>query len=123
MKTFSLDEANALIPQIAELLEELASERDQLANMGAKLETLIQHANGNGGNKAGSEYAMVLQSFNAHLSFFQDLGCDLKDLDQGLVDFLSYRDGKLIYLCWRRGEDQVRYWHDLDTGYGGRQPL
>jgi len=123
MKTFSLDEANALVPQIAELLEELASERDQLANMGIKLESMLQHANGNGGSKAGSEYAMVLQSFNAHLSFFQDLGCDLKDLDHGLVDFPSIRDGKLVYLCWRRGEDQVRYWHDLDAGFAGRQPL
>ena len=123
MKTFSLDEANALVPQIAELLEELASERDQLANMGIKLESMLQHANGNGSSKAGSEYAMVLQSFNAHLSFFQDLGCDLKDLDHGLVDFPSIRDGKLVYLCWRRGEDQVRYWHDLDAGFAGRQPL
>ncbi|MBI5034656.1 MAG: DUF2203 domain-containing protein [Chloroflexi bacterium] len=123
MKTFSLDEANALLPQIEELLDELSSARDQLGNMGAKLESLIQRANGNGGNKAGSEYAMVLQSFNAHLSFFQDIGCELKDLDQGLVDFPAYRDGKLIYLCWKRGEDQVRYWHDLDSGYGGRRPL
>lgn len=123
MKTFSLEEANALIPQIEELLEELSSARDKLANMGTKLESMLHHANGNGGSKAGSEYAMVLLSFNAHLSFFQDIGCDLKDLDQGLVDFPSYRDGKLVYLCWKRGEDRVRYWHDLDSGYAGRQPL
>jgi hypothetical protein len=91
--------------------------------MGAKLESMIQHAGGNGGSKAGSEYAMALQSFNAHLSFFQDLGCELKDLDQGLVDFPSYRDDKLIYLCWKRGEDRVSFWHAIDSGFSGRQPL
>jgi len=47
----------------------------------------------------------------------------LKDLDQGLVDFPSYRDGKLIYLCWKRGESRIEFWHDLESGIAGRQPL
>ena len=123
MKTFTLEQANALLPHIIELLAELTTERDQLSIMGTKLESLLHHADGNGGSKTGSEYAMTLQSFNAHLNFFQDLGCELKDLDQGLVDFPSYRDGKLIYLCWKRGEDEISFWHDLDSGVAGRQPL
>ena len=123
MKTFTLEEANALVPQIAELIDELIQARDQLANLGAKLQSLIGHADGNGGSKTGSEYVLALQHFNARLSFFQDLGCELKDLDQGLVDFPSYRDGKLVYLCWKRGEDRVLFWHDIDAGFTGRQPL
>ncbi len=123
MKTFTLEEANALLPHIEELLEALTNTRDALATMGKKLEPMLERAGGNGGSKTGSEYAMTLLSFNAHLNFIQDIGCELKDLDQGLVDFPSYRDGKLVYLCWKRGEDRVRYWHDLDSGYGGRQPV
>lgn len=123
MKTFTLDEANALVPQLAELLDEITTMRDQLISMGPSLQPVVQHAGGNGGSKAGSEYVLVLQRFNASLSFFQELGCELKDLDEGLVDFPSHRDGKLVYLCWKRGERQIEFWHDLESGFGGRQPI
>jgi hypothetical protein len=64
-----------------------------------------------------------MQRFNACLSVFQDLGCELKDLDDGLVDFPSYRQGQLIYLCWKRGEDRIEWWHTMEAGFSGRQPL
>jgi hypothetical protein len=47
----------------------------------------------------------------------------LRDLDRGLIDFPAQRDGREVYLCWEEGEDEVGYWHDLDSGYGGRKPL
>ena len=51
------------------------------------------------------------------------LGVQLKDIDQGLVDFPSRRDGRVVYLCWRLGEETIAWWHDVDTGFAGRQPL
>lgn len=123
MKTFTLEEANALVPQINQLLNELTAARDQLAAMGVKLHSLLQRAGGNGGNQHGNEYVMQLELFNSRLSTLQRIGCELKDLDAGLVDFPSYRDGRLVYLCWRRGEDRIEFWHDLDAGFAGRQPL
>jgi hypothetical protein len=50
-------------------------------------------------------------------------GVEVKDINLGLVDFLSLRDGREVYLCWQFGEEDIRFWHDLDTGYTGRQPL
>ena len=47
----------------------------------------------------------------------------LRDLDRGLVDFPALRDGREVFLCWEEGEDEVRFWHDVDSGYGGRRPL
>jgi len=123
VKTFTLEEANALIPQLDELLGETADLRNKIVAAGQALQPLLQHAGGNGGSKAGSEYVLLLQRFNAALNFFQDLGCELKDLDQGLVDFPSYRGGKLVYLCWKRGESRIGFWHDLESGFAGRQPL
>lgn len=125
MKTFTLEEANALVPQINQLLDELTAARDQLATLGGKLHAtrLLQRAGGNGGNKHGNDYVMQLELFNSRLSALQAIGCELKDLDAGLVDFPSYRDGKLVYLCWKRGEDRIEFWHDLDAGFAGRQPL
>ena len=123
MKTFTLDEANALIPQVARLLDEMLEMRGKLVAGGVSLESVLRHAGGNGGNKTSSKYVLLLQRFNASLTMFQELGCELKDLDQGLVDFPSYREGQLVYLCWKRGEDQIRFWHDLESGMAGRQPL
>jgi hypothetical protein len=123
VKTFTLAEANALVVQLDELLEEMTNLRDKIVAMGDSLQPILQRAGGNGGSKAGGEYLLVLQRFNASLSFIQELGCELKDLDQGLIDFPSYRDGKLVYLCWKRGEPKIEFWHDLESGFGGRQPL
>lgn len=123
MKTFTLEEANALVAQLDELLEEMTSLRDKIVAMSSSLQPMLQRAGGNGGNKAGGEYLLLLQRFNASLGFVQELGCELKDLDQGLIDFPSYREGKLVYLCWKRGEAKIEFWHDVESGFAGRQPL
>jgi hypothetical protein len=47
----------------------------------------------------------------------------LRDLERGLVDFPTLRDGREVYLCWEAGESEIGFWHDIDAGYGGRQPL
>ncbi len=123
MKTFTLQEADALIPQINPLLDALIEMRQQIVAGGVNLEAVLRHAGGNGGNKASGEYVLLLQRFDTALSMLQDLGCELKDLDQGLVDFPSYREGQLVYLCWKRGEPHISFWHDLESGFAGRQPL
>jgi hypothetical protein len=57
------------------------------------------------------------------LAELQEQEIVLRDLDRGLVDFPALRDGREVYLCWIEGEDEIGFWHDLDAGYGGRQPL
>ena len=52
-----------------------------------------------------------------------NLGVALKDIEQGLVDFPAERDGRIVFLCWKQGEDEIRFWHELDTGFAGRKPL
>ena len=123
MKIFTLDQANALVPFVAKLLDELTDARNELVSARESLQPLLQKAGGNGGSKAGSDYALRLQHFNALLGTFQDWGCELKDIDDGLVDFPSHRDGRLVYLCWKRGEEQIDFWHDIESGFGGRQPV
>jgi len=123
MKTFTLDQANELVPLVASLLDQMTDARNQLVSARDSLQPMLQKAGGNGGSKAGSDYALLLQHFNALLGTFQEWGCELKDIDQGLVDFPSYRDGKLVYLCWKRGEARIQFWHDIEAGFGGRQPV
>ncbi len=123
IKTFTLAEANAHIPQLEQLLAELQSVRDQMVAQSRALEAVVQHASGNGGGKAASEYLLLLQRFNVASKLLNEIGCELKDLNQGLVDFPSERDGQLVFLCWKRGEPRIEYWHELDAGFSGRQRL
>lgn len=123
MKTFTLAQANALVPVVADLLEHVTETRNQLVAASESLQSVVHKAGGNGGNKAGSEYALLLQHLNALLETFKEWGIELKDIDEGLVDFPSYRDGRIVYLCWKRGEARIEYWHDLDSGFSGRQPV
>jgi hypothetical protein len=58
-----------------------------------------------------------------HKDELEKLGVELKSMEEGLVDFYHERDGKLVYLCWKLGEETIEFWHDLDSGYAGRQPL
>ena len=123
MKTFTLAEANALIPEISRRLDDMVSARDELARRRPSIQSTLEHAGGNGGSKAASEYAQIMRRIDAGLEFFRELGCELKDLDQGLIDFPHYRDGELVLLCWKRGEESIRFWHAVDSGFAGRQPL
>lgn len=123
LKTFTVEEANAYIPQLEELLSEMQAVREKIVANAHALETVIAHAPNNGGSRAASEYLLLLQRFNVAHTMLTEIGCELKDLNLGLVDFPSYRDGTLVYLCWKRGEARIEYWHAIDAGVAGRQPL
>ena len=65
----------------------------------------------------------LVEQLNERLSRLNGWGIELKGLDEGLLDFPSDRDGRVVYLCWRLGEDHIAWWHDIDVGVAGRQPL
>ena len=67
--------------------------------------------------------ALSPQDVLAKLKQLEAAGCLLKDLNSGLIDFYSVRDHQPIFLCWKLGEDRIRFWHTLEDGYSGRQPL
>ena len=65
----------------------------------------------------------LVEEINQRLAKLNEWGIELKGLDEGLIDFPSERDGRTVYLCWKLGEDRIEWWHELDTGFAGRQPL
>lgn len=129
---FTAEAANAIIPQIVPLIHRLQSIRDSMrANERASAAVLGRSIRGNGHHIDDEGSARALQKEREDLVHrFQEtideatrLGAEIKDPDMGLVDFRSMREGKEVYLCWRLGEEGIAYWHDLNTGYAGRQPL
>ena len=122
-RLFNVEEANALLPNLREILDEVALHRDALRERAPHMEPILGAAPWNGGGKAGSEYGV--EAYNLYLAIgrIRELGVVLKDLDMGLLDFPHERGGRVVFLCWHPPEGRVEYWHDLDAGYAGRQPL
>jgi hypothetical protein len=122
-KLFSVEEANALLPKLQELLQDLALHRDALREKAPHLEPILRAAGADGGGRVGSEYGV--EAYNLYLAIerIRELGVLLKDLDMGLLDFPHERDGRVVFLCWHPPEERVEYWHEIEAGYPGRQPL
>ena len=122
-KLFTVEEANALLPKLQKLLDDLALHRDALREKAPHLESTLRAAGANGGSSGGSEY--VVEAYNLYLAIerIRGLGVILKDLDMGLLDFPHEREGRVVFLCWHPPEERVEYWHEIEAGYAGRQPL
>lgn len=119
---FTRDEANALLPRLKEMLLQLRSSKDELTDTEAH-EALAEAGPTNGGGEEGRQVGVAFLEVRRLLGVIEEAGIVLRDIDRGLVDFPAVIDGREVYLCWELGEDDVSYWHDLESGYGGREPL
>jgi hypothetical protein len=122
-KYFTPDEANALLPELRDLLQAIQAIRDRVLVDWEQARPVLRHARTNGGGKEANPYLTDLQELNIRLRRLAQTGVQLKDLDRGLVDFPARRDDRDVLLCWHLGEERVAYWHELETGFTGRQPL
>jgi hypothetical protein len=122
-RLFTVEEANALLPTLRNILDEAAFHRDALREKAPDMQPILGAAPGNGGGKAGSEYGVEAYNLYLALGRIRELGVVLKDLDMGLLDFPHEREGRVVFLCWHPPEESVEYWHYIDAGYAGRQPL
>jgi hypothetical protein len=119
---YTVDQANAALDWVLERLERLRSAHVQLSNDEAR-EALGEAAPSNGGGAPGRVVSEAFLELQRALGELQAMDVVLRDLDRGLVDFPALREGREVYLCWEAGEGEIEFWHDLDAGYGGRQPL
>jgi hypothetical protein len=125
-RTYSIDEANELIPQVRAVLLQIAVEQRRLAQAHEEMHRLLE---GNGDpvamEQAGhheaamNEIAEGIRTLQAHL---EGLGVQLRDAEMGLVDFPAERDGRRVWLCWRLADPRVAFWHPTDEGYATRRP-
>jgi hypothetical protein len=126
---FTREEAEALLPQISIVLLQIRDYRKVLQQNEEELDALHALAMGNGHhlhvgiNKLQIELAEQIQTMQELINELSGFGCELKDPTIGLIDFLSLRNGREVYLCWHLGEERINFWHYLDAGFAGRQPL
>lgn len=132
-RIFTVEEANRLLPAIEEIFREMDAKSihaRELSDLVDDLESYWGEAVREPGNEDHESFMRVqenlsetLREVNDLAMRLSDLGCQLKDPNRGLVDFFTYVNGELAYLCWHRGEEGVRYWHTLEGGFAGRRPV
>jgi hypothetical protein len=122
-RLFTPEEANQLLDRLRPVVDELVQARDQVAELRPDLAGALQQAMKNGGSQATGRLMQLLQRIRKLVERIQSQGVLVKDIDQGLLDFPARHQGRIVFLCWKHGEDQIAFWHDLEGGFAGRQPL
>lgn len=122
-RTYSVAEANALLPQVRSLVRQMLAARARVLELQPELWPAIERVASNGGGKAVSEATQHILLIQQLLGALQHLNVLVKDINTGLVDFPALRDDQLVYLCWQYDEPSVQFWHDVDSGFAGRQRI
>jgi len=121
-KHYTRDEARALLPQVREWLATLNRLRAEVDRYDQRLSGLTSAGQDTGGETVNN-WIRALAGMQEILAAFQQREIFIKDLTRGLVDFPAILGGKEVFLCWESDEDDIEYWHDLESGYGGREKL
>lgn len=129
-RTFTIDEANAMLPLVRAIVSDLSVLAKELRDR----QTVVAVLQAQRGSRSSDVYSEEVEQVERELEKgaarmaeyvqeLEDLGVEPKSAIDGLVDFPAVVDGQLAYLCWRLGEAEVAFWHTLDAGFAGRQPL
>jgi hypothetical protein len=120
---FTVEEANALLPEIEFLMEQLLERRAKVIESRDLIAGILEDVQSNVGGPAASAMVQEFLAIERLAKKIRSHGCIIKDLNNGLVDFPSIREGREVYLCWRFGEPQIDFYHELHAGFKGRQQL
>ncbi len=120
---FTLSEANAALDVIRPLIKEILRIRDEILARQPEVWPAIERSVGNGGNATLSKIADDFGKLDALVHKVLETGVQVKDINSGLLDFPAWRQDHEVYLCWKYGEDQIAFWHEIDAGFAGRRPI
>ena len=121
-KHYTREEARALLPQIRKWLERLNGLRHDLERFDKRLSGMAEQGSDIGGETVNG-WIRALADMQEVLAEFQRRRIIIKDLERGLVDFPAMIAGREVFLCWEQDEEDIEFWHDLDTGFTGRERL
>jgi len=121
-KHYTRDEARALLPQVRQWLERLNDLRTELQEQDERITALMTPGVDLGGSLV-NRWVRTLAEIKEILFEFYQRAIQVKDLDRGLIDFPAYIGEREVFLCWEMGEQDIEFWHDLDSGYAGREHL
>ena len=122
-KYYTPAEANNVLEIVRPMVGELMEISGRIRKHQPEIWAVVEKSAGNGGNPALSKMLPDFDNLDALLHRLQDMGIEVKDLGMGLIDFPALRDGRVVYLCWKYNEGLVQFWHEIEAGFSGRQPI
>ena len=128
VRLFTLQRANSALPFVRRIVDDILAEYPQWKDLVSRYELLAAGARSEWGESADMlqlrrQIDTLATRINGYIEELSQVGCELKDRDQGLVDFNALYQGRLVYLCWKSGEASITHWHERDAGVAGRQPV
>ena len=122
-KYYTPKEANHQLDVVRPMVAELMTISDRIRAHQPEIWSVVEKSAGNGGNPTLSKMLPDFDRLDLVLHQLQDMGIEVKDLTTGLIDFLALKDGREVYLCWKYNEGTIQYWHEIEAGFAGRQPI
>ena len=120
---FTLEEATTALEIIRPLMDEVQKIRQKILTTQPETWSAIERSAGNGGNPALSKLVKSFDRLDDLLHKILATGVQIKDINTGLMDFSALRQGREVYLCWKYGEEKIEFWHEIEAGFVGRQPI
>ena len=112
-----------MLPTLRTLLSDVGEAWSHVRELNPQVQKARDASAFDGFSKVGVEYVEAVSHLIFLIHQIKDLGVLLKDADQGLCDFPYMRQGRVVYLCWKLGEESIGFWHDIEAGFAGREPL
>lgn len=128
VKYFTVDEANATLPYVRRIVEDIVADYHRWRDCIYQYEVLAAASRSDEGETeeqatVREEVDGIAQRINGYINELAGVGCTFKGFEGGLVDFRSHLEGRDVFLCWKLGEEEVGHWHEVDAGFAGREPL
>jgi hypothetical protein len=121
-KHYTREEASALLPQIRLWLKRILQLRGELEKLEKRVNSKMKEGADTGGDTV-NQWVRTMAEINQVFQEFHQREIQIKDLERGLIDFPAFVGGKEVFLCWEQDEEEVEFWHDIDSGYAGREKL
>ena len=128
VQVYTVEKANRALPLVRRIVDDIVAEHPVWKDLMARYELVAAGAKAEWGESGRmqelrGQIDAVAERITGYVAELEQIGVQLKGFEQGLVDFYGRHEGRLVYLCWQRGEEAVTHWHELDAGFGGRQPI
>jgi len=124
MKLFTVAEANTILAKVRHQLLEIQHHYKVIDGLREMARSAASASEAGGGMAGGTDYIKALYEVGKITTEIHEMGIQLKDHSRGLIDFPSIRDGEVVLLCWQLGEgDRIEWWHGVEAGFAGRQPI
>lgn len=120
-RRFSLDEANRTLPLVSRIVADITREHQKVTGLQEQLQHLSASAKSR--PQTEKELEASMERLGGLVEELSKIGCQIKDFQIGLVDFVGKHQGRDVCLCWKQGESEIGFWHEMDAGAAGRQPV